>query len=213
MKTLIAIPCMDTVHTQFMQSVLSMRKTGDVDFSCSSSSLIYDARNGLVTQAIQGGYDRIMWLDSDMVFPPDTMERLAADLDEGYQFVSGIYYKRRPPFHPVIYKTAGFGKNPKDETELIPIAEEFLEYPEDSVFPVQGCGFGCCMMDVTMAKLMVVKYGLLFSPLLGFGEDLSFCIRATQQGMQLYCDSRIKAAHIGNILVNEATYKATNGGK
>ena len=33
--------------------------------------------------------------------------------------------------------------------------------------------------------------------LLGFGEDLSFCIRAQELGRKIYCDSRIKMGHVG----------------
>ena len=40
MKTLIAIPCMDMVHTQFMKSVIEMNRVDDTRFAISCSSLI-----------------------------------------------------------------------------------------------------------------------------------------------------------------------------
>ena len=95
MKTLICIPCMDMVHTEFMKSLLAMRRPGETKIVISQSSLIYDARNNMARQAVKGGFDRVMWLDSDMSFEPDLMERLSARLDEGCDFVSGLYFTRK----------------------------------------------------------------------------------------------------------------------
>ena len=72
-KTLIAIPCMDMVHTGFMRSLLGLHHPGAVRYSLTMSSLIYDARNSLAKQAVTEGYDRVLWLDSDMDFAPDLM--------------------------------------------------------------------------------------------------------------------------------------------
>ena len=33
--------------------------------------------------------------------------------------------------------------------------------------------------------------------MLGFGEDLAFCLRVKDLGKKVYCDSRIKVGHIG----------------
>ena len=103
MKTLICIPALDSVNTSFMRCLLSLRPVGEVRFAITQSSLIYDARNILSVQAITGGFDRVMWLDSDMIFEPDLMERLSKTLDEGYDLVSGLYFTRKPPHRPVIY--------------------------------------------------------------------------------------------------------------
>lgn len=56
-KTLICIPCMDMVHTAFMQSLLGLKIVGEASCSIKTSSLIYDARNGLTKEAVEGGYD------------------------------------------------------------------------------------------------------------------------------------------------------------
>ena len=82
MKTLIAIPCMDMVHTGFMKSLMMMNRVGDIGFSIISSSLIYDARNTLAKHGVDGDFDRILWLDSDMEFEPDLLKRLSQDMDE-----------------------------------------------------------------------------------------------------------------------------------
>ena len=110
---------MDMVHTNFLKSILGMRKVGEVQFQISCSSLIYDARNGLVKRAIEGNFDRILWLDSDMDFDPDLMERLSADMDEGREYVSALFFKRKAPIKPCIYSELAYMRNP-DNGNLTP---------------------------------------------------------------------------------------------
>lgn len=214
MRTLIAIPCMDMVHTMFMKSLISLQKVGQVGFAITSSSLVYDARNGLAKQAISEGFDRILWLDSDMDFAPDLMVSLSNDLDEGRDFVSGLAFTRKIPSVPVVYQKVGYYHD-EEENSVTPAAVSYFDYPKDQIFQIEGAGFGACMMSVDLVKRVQDKYGLPFSPILGFGEDLSFCMRARELGAELWCDSRIKVGHIGQAVFNESTYKAYNeaGGK
>lgn len=210
MRTLICIPCMDMVHTAFMQSLLSMRMPGEVRFSISCSSLIYDARNKLAEQAIEGGYDRALWLDSDMTFGADTMERLSAHLDSGIEIVTGIYFTRKSPVIPVIYDNVGYYEANGKAT---PMAHSFMDYPRDTLVEVEGMGFGCVMMNVSLLKDIREKYGNPFTPVMGFGEDLSFCGRVVDSGRKIYCDTSIKCGHIAQSLVNEDTYLSMGGAK
>ena len=108
MKTLIAIPCMDMVHTVFMKALLGLQRVEQIQFGLSCSSLVYDSRNNLAKQACTENFDRVLWLDSDMDFDPDLLKRLSKDMDEGRDFVSGIYFKRKAPVSPVIYNEVGY---------------------------------------------------------------------------------------------------------
>lgn len=205
MKTLIAIPCMDMVHTVFLKSLIGMKRIGASAFSISASSLVYDARNGLAKQAVTEGFDRILWLDSDMDFSPDLMEMLSADLDEGREFVSGLYFTRKAPIKPNIFESCGYYHD-EEKDEVTPVAVNYFDYPKDQVFPVAACGFGGVMMTTDLVKRVADKFGMPFSPILGFGEDLSFCSRARQIGAELYCDSRVKMGHVGLGTITEETY-------
>lgn len=196
---------MDMVHTIFLRSLVSLRPVGEYQFGLSCSSLIYDARNTLAKQAVNDGFDRILWLDSDMEFEPDLFAKLSADLDEGREFVSGIYFKRKAPVLPVIYKEIGYHHDAEAGTTT-PVAVAYDDYPRDQIFEVGGAGFGACMMTTDLVKRVAEKFGLPFSPLLGFGEDLSFCGRVSQIGGKMYCDSRIKCGHVGLGTITEDTY-------
>ena len=203
MKTLVAIPCMDMINTKFFLSVLRLQKVGDVEISITESSLIYDARNALAKKAVTEGFDRILWLDSDMVFEPDLMIKLQARLDEGHRFVSGLYFKRRTPVEPVIYKECG---SYEKDGETIPLAVSYTDYPENDVFQIAACGFGCVLMETSLVKQVAETFGLPFSPILGFGEDLSFCCKVGQLGESMYCDSSVKLGHVGYKVYDESDF-------
>jgi hypothetical protein len=139
-----------------------------------------------------------------MVFDGDTMNRLAADMDQGLEFVSALYFSGKEPVFPTIHKEVHW--RVRDDGWVDAGAELYHDYPKDQVFEVAACGFGCCMTSVALLKKMCDKYGSPFYPLMGMGEDTTFCFRARQDGERVYCDSRIKAGHIGQHIFTEKDY-------
>lgn len=196
MKTLIAIPCMDNVAAPFAHSLATMEKTGECVISMNISSLIYDARNQLAAQALKAQADYILWLDSDMIVPPDVIPRMLKHMEDGKDFVSGIYFRRRAPFAPVLYSRIDREGH-----------ADFNDYPEDTVFEIAGAGFGCCMTRVSMLEDIALNFKDWFTPFNNYGEDLSFCLRALECGYKLYCDSTIKCGHVGTVVVDESVYR------
>ena len=210
MRTLICIPCLDMVHTTFFKAIMSLQRVGDVQFGMTCSSLVYDARNILAKRAVKEGFDRVLWFDSDMDFPSDVMKLLSARLDEGLDFCSGIYFSRKAPVKPIVYQKVGYYHDDEHD-EVTPSAIPYYEYPRDQLFECEGVGFGIVMHSVKLLKDVGEKFGLPFSPILGFGEDISFCMRARQLGYKLYCDSSIKAGHIGYGVIDETHYSYPKG--
>lgn len=206
MKTLIAIPCMDMIHADFVRSLLSMEITGEVQFTFAQSSLIYDARNQLAEIAVKGGFDRVLWLDSDMQFPASTFRRLHEHLDLGADMVTGLYFGRRPPFGPIIYKDVRL--EDRGERFATPVAESYDDYPRGEVFPIAACGFGCVMMDVDLIRRAAERFGPPFTPVSGLGEDLSFCMRVRELGAQIRCDSSLTLGHVGLMVYTEESFRA-----
>lgn len=201
MRTLIAIPCMDFVHTEFMLSVLNLRKPEGTEISVSVSSLVYNARNLLAKKAVELGFDRVLWLDSDMKVPVDLMEKLGESLDAGLEMVSALYFTRKPPIKPCIYKVLGNVKN--TEGQEVPTAISYKDYPRDSLFEIAGCGFGAVYMTTDLIRRCGVNP---FFPVMGFGEDFTFCLRAREAGARIWCDSTVRAGHCGTAVFDEDSY-------
>ena len=176
-KLFIAMPCMRSVCVQTVQSLLGLDTKGmDVAYGFSDNSLVYDARNKLLANAVERKSDLILWMDSDMVVPADALKTLAENISEEKQFVTGFYNTRQSPRKPMIVSDLGF----KAKDGYIECSSEtYWDHPYGT-FEIAGCGFGLCLMTGEMARHMFEKYGAPFTHLSGFGEDFSFCIRARE---------------------------------
>lgn len=202
MRVMVAIPTMGTVKTQTVQSLIAMEKPYETEVVFTEGSLVYDARNAICKKAIAENFDRVLWIDSDMIFDTDLMTRLSARLDEGLDFCTGLYFTRRPPdIKPVIYNALVM------TNDGLPQAYAMYEYPDNSLFEIAASGFGGVMVTTELIKSIGDKFGLPFSPVVGFGEDFSFCIRAKELGRSMWCDSSIKLGHTGEIIYDEQTYR------
>lgn len=196
MKTLIAIPCGDQCSTDFLRALLSLEMVGQVQITFAQGSLIYDARNKLTEIAMEGEFDRVLWLDSDMIFPSDTMKRLAAHLDEGKQMVTGVYSTRKQPLEPTIYRNISIKQEP-GEKFATPKREVYTDWPKEGLFEVAACGFGCCMMTAALLRRILDEFGAGFTPVVGFGEDISFCLRVRELKEKIWCDPGFRLGHVG----------------
>lgn len=194
-KILVAVPCMDQVPAQFAQSLATLRKVGACVIAFQCGSLIYTSRNNLAAEAVKHGMDYVFWLDSDMLFPPDTLERLLDDIkkQEGDVIMTGMYCRRVAPFHPTVFETL----------EIVDDVSTWTDYKEipDGLFEVQGCGFGCVLAPTSVFVDVQAKFGHMFSPIGDVGEDLSFCWRARQCGWKIVCDPSIELGHVGHHII------------
>ena len=199
MKTLIAVPCMDMLPVGFVSSLLHIQTSGETVPYLKPNSLVYDSRNILSLYAIEHGFDNVMWLDSDMLFPANIITKLEA---YNMDMVTGLYVKRHEPIAPVIYDEL---EEPErdDMGRLVGKIHPYMDYPHNAFFPVAGCGFGCVMTSVKLLKEVWDKYGPAFTPYPWAGEDLSFCHRVNQLGHQIYCDSSVSCGHVGTFVYTE----------
>lgn len=199
MKTLIAIPCMDTVPYQFVQSLLYMHKGENPTVYFKPNTLIYDSRNIISLYAIENNYDNVLWLDSDMIFPPDTLSKLQS---HEMHMVTGLYVRRREPVTPVIYDSLDEPVRDADG-KIQKCVHPYINFPRDAFFPVAGCGFGCVLTSVKLLKDVWDHFGPAFTPFPWAGEDLSFCHRVNLLGYQIYCDSTVSCGHVGSFVYTE----------
>ena len=195
MKTLIAVPALEKMFSLTAQCLANIRLVGDCETKFAIGHPVDLARNLLAEYALKNDFDRILWIDSDMTFSPDIMERLGDDLNE-WDLVSGLYFKRTFPAEPVIYKSVTFE----------PSAEVYSDYPKDTVFPIAGCGFGGVLMKTEIMADVQVPPFKMFD---GISEDLSFCLR--MKGKKIACDSRVKLGHIGRLVYTENLYEHPEG--
>lgn len=206
MKIFIAVPSLDTVPALFCQSLALLQRAGDTMIGFEVGSLVYNARNNLARQAIKTEADYVLWLDSDMVFSPDLLQRMMkVSKENDIDFLTGLCFRRKPPYTPCL-----FDKLERLENGAGASYTALMSVP-DGRFKVGGCGFAGVLMTTDVILSVSAKFGgRMFDPLPGFGEDVAFCWRARQCGYDIWCDSEIELGHVGNCIVTRKYFEAYN---
>ena len=206
MKVFIAVPSMDTIPALFAQSLALLKRECDVQIGWEVGSLVYHARNNLARQALKTDADWVLWLDSNMVFAPDTLIRmLKVCNDNDIDFLTAVCFRRKPPYTPCLFDRLEKVEKGASYTALLSVP--------DGLFQVGGCGFaGVLMRSDVLLSVQSRFEGRMFDPMDGFGEDVSFCWRARQCGYDIWCDSSIEFGHVGNCIVTRGYFEAYNGG-
>jgi GT2 family glycosyltransferase len=194
---------MDQVQTEFAQSLFNLQRVGNVYAKFLQSSLLVKSRTDLGLMAVQEKADYILWIDSDMVFPDTLLIDLMADMETGKDIVAGVCHMRREPYKPVLWSKLRQGLTAFENE-----SESLVDYPRDGLFEVEGVGFGCIMMKTEVIAAVRDKYADLFGHLPGYGEDLSFCIRARGCGYRIWVDPKIQVGHKSSIIVDDTVFQA-----
>ena len=194
MKLLIAVPTLETVPVEFLESLSGLichLKDEGVDFKLKieAGTLVYFARENLARYAIANHFSHVLWLDSDMVFDDEIVEDLQFS---GKEIVTGIAHSRRPPFSSCRF------------TEIFPGVEKWKgDYPRDT-FKVAACGMACVLMSVDVLDKVRETFGTMFQPMtnpITYGEDVAFCWRASQVGYSIYAEPGVRVGHVGRRII------------
>lgn len=153
------------------------------------TSLVHKGRNQIIIEAKKLKADSVLFLDTDMTFPCDTLERLAM---KKKQIVGCDYMRRRPPFKNTVKEISG----------------SYAPYNATGCREVQYIGTGCLLADLAVFdKIGEPYFDTVYDKEVGFvGEDYRFCERARLAGHQVFCDFDL-SKHVGHLGVTEITFK------
>lgn len=196
MNVAICVPARDQVYTGFAYdlALLSARWYGgapvgskfDVHFV--NGTLIADQRHKLARMAISGNADYLLFLDSDMRFPSNLLERLIAhDKD----IVACNYATRRLPV-----KTVAF----KDFATL----ECVYSHDKSGLEEVDAVGMGAMLIKTEVLRRLPQPWfsiSWLPSGNMWVGEDIYFCKLAQANGYKVLIDHDLskEVKHIGTM--------------
>ncbi len=202
MKVFIAVPSMDTLPALFCQSLALLQRAGNTMVGFEVGSLVYNARNNLARQAIKAEADWVLWLDSDMVFRPDLLQRMLKVCTENdIDFLTALCFRRKPPYTPCLFDRLEKVDKGASYTTLMSVPE--------GRFQVGGCGFAGVLLSMDVLLSVAARFnGRMFDPIDGFGEDVAFCWRARQCGYDIWCDSEIEMGHVGQFVATRAVFEA-----
>lgn len=191
MKILIAIPTSREIDIQCAASLIGMKRKGKIGVFAPQSYAIDASRNLIVEHALEIGYDYILWVDSDMILPKNTLLRL---LSHNKDIVSGVYsYKVINGENAVVKR---YSKTDEDTYEDVSL-KEIRETKE--LMLVDGIGFGCVLTKVNIFNKIEQPW---FKYEKDLGEDIFFCRKAQETGIEIFVDPTVKAGHVGQVNYN-----------
>ena len=146
-----------------------------------------NARTIAVEFALQHDCGYILWLDDDMVLLPGS-NAFSNLLLQDKDIVAPLFYTRVPPHLPCI-----FTRRYRADNRFCTF-ENIVDYPKDVLLKVDGVGFGCVLTKTEVFKA-TPKPWFIYSDT--FGEDLFFCSKAIDSGVEIYADTSFSVGHMG----------------
>jgi len=158
-------------------------------------------RNQICRNALELGCEYLLFLDTDMTFPPDMVPRL---IGAGKDVISGVYFKKRPPYAPV----------PGMFSPGDPLGQH--------IEPIADLSGGLVRADVVGGGCLLIRRCLLEAvgqPWFSYEidkrtgersvtEDVGFCRRVLEKGFEIWVDTSIKCGHITSRIVTEEDHRS-----
>src|SRR5262245_35551859 len=196
---------------------------GYVAMRCGSDGLV-EARNQAVRHFLEDRpADWLFWIDTDMGFEPDTIDRLvdAADPEER-PIVGGLCFSMRETDPdqmggwrtaptPTVFDWAKVPVEGEDEPQM-GFAVRW-DYPANSLIRAAGTGSACILIHRSVFERLGEKFGPIWYnrvPNTSTGqlisEDLSFCLRVGAEGFPLHIHTGVRTTHLKPVWVAEEDY-------
>lgn len=183
----IGIGCQDTVKAKTFASMLGIMVTsGDkvVGYSMRQGGDIVSARTFCAQEAVSTGATHLFFIDSDMLLPPDTLDRLLAhDKD----IITVEYSRRKLPVESV--------------------TQPLTERKENELYKARVIGAGCLLIKTDVFKNEALEkpwfnFGRGSDGMVVIGEDTWFARTAMDAGYDVWIDPTIKVGHVGEYVYN-----------
>ena len=144
-------------------------------------------RNNMCEDALKAGFQRVMFLDDDVVPPPDVYARLA---QHNQDIVSGLYYRRHDPVLPVAMKIDANG-----QPQWVRHGIRRTVFSKWISWELGVCSFTGACSSRCPGRGSSGRSGRKDGNALS--EDFAFCRNAKRTGFKVLLDTSVKCEHIG----------------
>lgn len=186
----VLVPVQSTLEPETEAGLRELSDRGySVRFLKGASDIVL-ARSTMATQALNDGFAETFWIDADVVFNPDDVDRIRS---HGKPFVAGLYPRKGQ---------ASFAAQPLEDDI------KFGDQGGLTAMKYVGFGFTYVRREVYEAMGLeaskggyngqdVVPYFLPVSGPCYLSEDYAFCSRASDAGFEVLADTTVKLGHVG----------------
>lgn len=172
---------------------------------------LVEARNTAVEQFLRSDCEWLFWIDTDMGFTGDTLDRLIAAADPVERPIVGALCfvnseVRRDGLGGYITAamptTYQWAKNPDGSVGFVPRTD----FTPGDVIKVDATGSACVVIHRSVFERFPDGnwYGLIASPQgRPFGEDMSFCVRCAQAEIPIHVATDVVTTHLKPIWLTD----------
>jgi len=190
----IGIPTYDTWKAAMALSLIgALNRLQGIEYSIIARKGCYldILREECVQTALELKCDRLVFVDTDMMFPPEAIAQL---LEAKKDIIGAAYNQKGLPLRSTVRLSDG--------------KDAFLEGVPVPTQPFKCAAVATGLMAINMHRLtdnMAPPYfayesaqRLKLAAKLGRGgEDVAFCVRAAECGLEVWCDPTIPVKHLG----------------
>ncbi len=189
-KILIGTTCYRTILVRTVQAIIdTLKKYPETEHAFQNGVFVHENANNLVELAKGKKASHIFFVEHDMAFEPDTLQKLL-DLDK--DVVAASYSGRKLPREPLVYQ-----QNP-DNKELYRMNYDI--WP-DKPFKCYGVPTGCTL--VKMGVFEKIKKPYFFFEYTEEGkmkmsQDIYFSKKVNEAGLEVWCHPTLNVIHCGD---------------
>jgi len=195
----LGLPITDSkVYTQFFTSFTLMEKPDScILLMPKFPGPIEAIRNTLVLKAIDSECTHLLMMDTDQIYPADTITKL---MSHGKDIVAGVIHRRYAPYDAILYSG--------EINQYIHLPDE-LCYSGDLI-KVSATGCGCVLYNMKcFFDIPSPWFETRISEETGkvIGEDIDFCDKLNKKGYEIYVDTSIQIEHLMLQVVDRNLHK------
>jgi hypothetical protein len=210
--------CMIELVAWDMSNHGRVMRGGYISMNCGTDGLV-EARTKTVKQFLEDDRaDWLFWIDTDMGFDADAVDRLMAVADPVERpVVGGLCFTQRQEAEdgkggwrvratPTVFDWT------KLDTGEMGFSVRW-NYPPDTLTRVAGTGSACVLIHRSVFEKVEAEYGPIWYDRVKnttlnqvMSEDLSFCLRAGALDIPIYVHTGVKTSHQKNVWLAEDDY-------
>jgi GT2 family glycosyltransferase len=177
-------------RAEFLPSFIALERPPGTYTSTVHGQSPAKSRNLIIDQALEAKCTHILFLDDDMITPPDTLLKL---LKHDKDIVSGLYLLRSFPHRPALFDRA-YDNGKCKFTSLTP----------EMTGLVKGvnCGLGAVLISTRVFEKLekpYVRLGELEQD--EWCDDVGFFNRCRKAGFEVWCDLDCPIGHMTNLTI------------
>jgi hypothetical protein len=210
-RAVVLVPYLTHVEPACEHGLRELERRGVEVRRFASTAAVDRTRCEMATQALGDGFEDLIWIDSDIVFDPDDVERLRG---HDRPIIGGLYPKKGSPSFAAYFEpgtttiklgtaaAAADGGEAAFEVRYIGLGflrtqrEVYADIQATFSLPACNLRFGAPVVPYFLP--MVIQDHARPGGYWYLGEDYAFCERARQAGHKIVIDTTLRIGHIGS---------------